>query len=181
MKRSECTNHPFVLASVLRVLRGLFFVLMSVFFQTETIALAQEKSAQGTSPWFVTQERKEKPNALRGRDLQKNAVLGPSRRALRESKQKTKESPGDFSVGYESERTLWKSGPDGARSDGESFGIHEQYRVGAYTNVRDGDAFDFRLGPEVIVKDTKESQPLETRSEQPDQELGVGMRLKYKF
>ena len=168
----------------------LAFLALSFFLSLPPHALGFECFADsGKVPpaWFSPKTRKEKANTLRGSELQKNAVLAPTRRDRRAEKRKGDRPliSEDFSFRYESESTSWKTQLDGnpgrQKSDGESPGIHEQHRLGAYTNVREGDDLNIRLGPEVIVKDSKGRQPLETQSGQPDSELGLGMQLQYKF
>ena len=149
-------------------------------------ALGAEKQTVQQPAWFspAPQNRKK---GLSADKIRENAVLGraaaPAKNAGKEKCQQVHSPmPGEIHFAYEKQHSTWSPKPPASqqKSPDESLALQGEHHVGAYSTLDNSKDLDIQVGPELILKDEKHNSPL-TRSDQPDSELGVGMRFSYDF
>ncbi|MCR5814775.1 MAG: hypothetical protein K6G15_09820 [Desulfovibrio sp.] len=117
--------------------------------------------------------------------MQQNAILSPQSPKKPQEAPKKEErtsTPGDVRFSYDNEKRNWSARPlnQGPRGSDEALGLHQEHRLRAFTSLEEDQDLDISVGPELILKDQKHNATVNS-SEQPDSELGVGMRFTYDF
>ena len=74
----------------------------------------------------------------------------------------------------------WRSSASPNTPD-EHLPVESEHRVRAFADVPAGDGLDIKMGPEVIVKDGKETPYSSKRNETPKSSVGMGMQFKLDF
>lgn len=99
--------------------------------------------------------------------------------ALNEAEKKRVKGAVGMSMGHQS--SAWKVTPDqkGDHPD-ETMYRDRRHIVRAYAGVKAGDDLNISVGPELILKDDRHGNET-AQEDQPNSELGVGMRFKYDF
>lgn len=150
-------------------------------------SVGRQKKTRGVRvPWFQkTMHMTLSKNSLHGNQLQKNAVLAPIKKSPKKRKIRIVEEEDTFAYGvdYDNERQNWSASPKSSllsKSD-EDFALHEQHRLRAYAHLAKTKQLDIRAGPELIVKDRKQREALDSQLNQPEQELGLSMQFLYNF
>lgn len=69
---------------------------------------------------------------------------------------------------------------DALRTD-EDIPLTGEHHVRAYATVNDSDDVDFSIGPEIILKEQKQNLLLNTKTEMPRSQIGLGMQFKIDF
>lgn len=86
----------------------------------------------------------------------------------------------DIGLSWDRRKGGWRSNASPNTPD-EHLPVEGEHHVRAYADVPAGDDLQIRMGPEVIVKDGKETPYTGKRNEDPKSSVGMGMQFKLDF
>ena len=142
-------------------------------------------------PWAfgVSQSREEAlwQSSVNAHDMQDRAT--PDRKSKAhdispsadQSPQKRSRGKRDsIGMSWDRQKGRWRSSAAPNTPD-EHLPVESEHHVRAYADVPAGDGLDIKMGPEVIVKDGKETPYTGKRNEDPKSSVGMGMQFKLDF
>lgn len=86
----------------------------------------------------------------------------------------------NIGLSWDRQKGGWRSSAAPNTPD-EHLPVESEHHVRAYADVPAGDGLDIKMGPEIIVRDGKETPYTGKHNEDPKSSVGMGMQFKLDF